>query len=108
MLGTLSDLTLLDDPVEIYITLGFAAIGNEIENPFGTEVNDLPMELYYAQIAPDIAIISSRPPARLEDHAIHADNKPLYPISSKIDLSHNTHSWQQASQANLARELSLA
>ncbi|KAH4184796.1 hypothetical protein HBH96_158100 [Parastagonospora nodorum] len=68
--------------ISAYIILGYAAIGNEIENPFGTEVNDLPLELYCAQIASDIAIISSRPPARIEDYALHLDNKPLYPIST--------------------------
>jgi len=68
--------------ISAYIILGYAAIGNEIENPFGTEVNDLPLELYCAQIASDIAIISSRPPARIEDYAFHPDNKPLYPIST--------------------------
>jgi putative membrane protein len=68
--------------ISAYIILGYAAIGNEIENPFGTEVNDLPLELYCAQIASDIAIISSRPPTRIEDYAFHPDNKPLYPIST--------------------------
>ncbi|KAH7080872.1 Bestrophin, RFP-TM, chloride channel-domain-containing protein [Paraphoma chrysanthemicola] len=68
--------------IAAYITLGFAAIGNEIENPFGHEVNDLPLELYCAQIASDVAIIASRPAARLDEYAFHADNKPLYPVSS--------------------------
>jgi hypothetical protein len=43
--------------IAAYIALGYAAIGNEIENPFGPEVNDLPLELYCARIASDIAII---------------------------------------------------
>lgn len=65
-----------------YIILGFHAIGNEIENPFGPEVNDLPMELYCANIASDIAIITSKPAFKPPDIVQHADNKPLYPISS--------------------------
>lgn len=68
--------------VSAYIILGFAAIGNEIENPFGIEVNDLPLELYCGQIASDIAIISSKPPPGLDEYAFHSDNKPLYPMSS--------------------------
>lgn len=68
--------------ISSYIILGFAAIGNEIENPFGLEVNDLPLEVYCAQIASDIAVISSRPPAKLDEYALHPDNKPLYPVNS--------------------------
>lgn len=75
-------LTIPTTVVASYIILGFAAIGNEIENPFGVEVNDLPLEQYCAQIASDIAIISSRPPPKLSEYALHPDNKPLYPISS--------------------------
>lgn len=70
--------------IAAYIILGFAAIGNEIENPFGVEVNDLPLELYCAQIASDIAIISSRPRAKLRDWALHPSNNPLYPINLPV------------------------
>lgn len=31
--------------LSVYSILGFATIGNEIENPFGLEVNDLPRHL---------------------------------------------------------------
>jgi putative membrane protein len=66
--------------IAAYIIIGYAAIGNEIENPFGPEVNDLPLELYCAQIASDIAIITSHPPPQTEDYAFRPDNKLLYPI----------------------------
>ncbi|KAF2652932.1 UPF0187-domain-containing protein [Lophiostoma macrostomum CBS 122681] len=68
--------------IAAYIIFGMHAIGNEIENPFGPEVNDLPMELYCAQIASDVTIISSRPAAKPHEYWRHPDNKPLYPISS--------------------------
>lgn len=68
--------------IAAYIILGIAAIGNEIENPFGPEVNDLPMELYCAQIASDITIITSRPTPKPWENFKHPGNKPLYPISS--------------------------
>ncbi|PSN74901.1 UPF0187-domain-containing protein [Corynespora cassiicola Philippines] len=68
--------------VAAYIILGIAAIGHEIENPFGPEVNDLPMELYCSQITSHITIIASRPGARFSEFALHPENKPLYPISS--------------------------
>ncbi|KAF2828042.1 UPF0187-domain-containing protein [Ophiobolus disseminans] len=69
--------------VAAYVILGMAAIGNEIENPFGQEVNDLPIELYCAQIAADVAIITSRPAPSMSDYAFHPKSKPLYPLSSK-------------------------
>lgn len=62
--------------------MGFAAIGNEIENPFGHAVNDLPLEIYCAQIASDVNIIAARAPAKPTNYSTHPDNKPLYPISS--------------------------
>ncbi|KAF2120130.1 Bestrophin, RFP-TM, chloride channel-domain-containing protein [Lophiotrema nucula] len=65
-----------------YIILAFHAIGNELENPFGPDVNDLPLELYCAQIASDITVIASRPRAKPTDHHKHPGNKPLFPISS--------------------------
>jgi predicted membrane chloride channel (bestrophin family) len=68
--------------VVAYIVFGMHAIGNEIENPFGPEVNDLPMEMYCSQIATDVTIISSRPSAKPHEYWQHPDNKPLYPISS--------------------------
>ena len=68
--------------VSAYIILGLAAIANEIEKPFGYEVNDLPMELYCTQIASDIAIITSKPFPQPREHYMHRHNKPLYPISS--------------------------
>lgn len=86
--------------VSAYIILGMAAIGNEIENPFGIEVNDLPVELYCAQIASDIAIISSRPAAKFEDYVLHPDAKPLYPIDSK-----GSRYWPDASAEDIRSAL---
>lgn len=75
---------------------GFAEIGNHIENPFGLEVNDLPLEIYCAQIASDISIISSKPPPDFEDYVLHPSNKPLYPISSA-----DSKFWPEASMADI-------
>ena len=42
-----------------YIILGIALIGREIENPFGTDVNDLPLDAFCLQIRKDVDIIMS-------------------------------------------------
>jgi predicted membrane chloride channel (bestrophin family) len=66
-----------------YIILGLLFIGKEIENPFGTDVNDLPLETYCEQIAHELDVIAAvdvnreNPYAFLESKA----NIPLYPIS---------------------------
>ena len=67
--------------VASYVLLGLHLIGREIENPFGSDVNDLPLEMYCEQIAHDLDITASydkREPASFLDSK---KNLPLYPIS---------------------------
>ena len=64
-----------------YIILGIAEIGHEIEDPFGEDVNDLPLDAYCAEIAADMDNLTSRPPPKPEDWVVHAQNKVLYPLS---------------------------
>lgn len=64
-----------------YIVLSLLYIGNEIENPFGTEVNNLPLENYCDQIVADVNVIAAISPRamRAQIHSPHA--KLLYPLS---------------------------
>ncbi|CAK7229820.1 hypothetical protein SEUCBS140593_007375 [Sporothrix eucalyptigena] len=64
-----------------YIILGILFIGREIENPFGHDVNDLPLESYCAQIAMDLDILASKKKHRNRDWVESLDNKVLYPVS---------------------------
>lgn len=64
-----------------YIILGIAAIGREIENPFGYDTNDLPLERFCDQIAADINIITSKPRPRKEEWLQSRDNRVLYNLS---------------------------
>lgn len=65
-----------------YIILGLLLIGGEIENPFGTDVNDLPLEVYCEQIAHDMDVIASYD-KRQGQGFMHTDaNMPLYPAST--------------------------
>lgn len=63
-----------------YIILGIALIGREIENPFGIDVNDLPLDAFCEQIRRDVDIIMSRPPPKFEDVVRHQDNQLLFPL----------------------------
>lgn len=60
-----------------YIILGMAAIGREIENPFGSDVNDLDMEGYIRSLAVELDILTSLPPPKAEDFITTDENFPL-------------------------------
>ena len=64
-----------------YIILGISLIGSEIENPFGNDVNDLPLDTYCAQIAADLEIISASRPPETKDFIKHPENMVLFPLS---------------------------
>lgn len=64
-----------------YIILGIALIGREIENPFGDDVNDLPLDAFCEEIRKDIDIIMSRVAPSSDEFVAHEDNLPLYPLS---------------------------
>jgi putative membrane protein len=68
--------------IAAYIILGILLIGREIENPFGEDVNDLPMESYCLQIATDVDVISSRKKPVIRDVVRHANNRVLFPLSN--------------------------
>jgi putative membrane protein len=66
-----------------YIILGIALIGREIENPFGDDVNDLPLDAFCEQIQKDIDMIMAQAAPVVEEFVMHDDNKLLYPLSHR-------------------------
>jgi len=64
-----------------YIILGILFIGREIENPFGQDVNDLPLESYCSQIASELDVIASKKKPANRDWIETLDNKVLFPLS---------------------------
>ncbi|KIW17557.1 hypothetical protein PV08_04751 [Exophiala spinifera] len=64
-----------------YIILGLATIGYEIENPFGHDVNDLPLDSYCRELAADIDVLTSMPAPTAENFIATAENKVLFPLS---------------------------
>ncbi|KAF2175997.1 UPF0187-domain-containing protein [Zopfia rhizophila CBS 207.26] len=66
-----------------YIILGIALIGREIENPFGDDVNDLPLDIFCEQIRQDIDVIICRAPPTTEDFVKRDENALLYPLSNQ-------------------------
>ncbi|KFY38175.1 hypothetical protein V495_06715 [Pseudogymnoascus sp. VKM F-4514 (FW-929)] len=66
-----------------YIILGIATIGDELENPFGNDVNDLPLDQYCAELGRELDTLMSTPCPKFPDHVDlnkHL-NQPLWPLS---------------------------
>lgn len=66
-----------------YIILGLAMIGAEIEDPFGNDVNDLPLERYCAEIRGDLNAIMCHTVDEYEAYTEASTNLPLYPLSCR-------------------------
>ena len=67
--------------VGAYIILGIAAIGREIENPFGRDENDLPLDQYCLQIEDDINVIASKERPKPDDFIATEGNRVMYSLS---------------------------
>lgn len=66
-----------------YIIIGIALIGAEIENPFGYDVNDLPLDAFCEQIQDDLALIMSKPKVTKEELYKKRDNMVFFPLSHR-------------------------
>ncbi|KAI4093137.1 MAG: hypothetical protein L6R37_007439 [Teloschistes peruensis] len=71
--------------VGAYIILGIAAIGREIENPFGRDENDLPLDKFCQTLEDEINIIAARRPPKFEDFVANQENTVMFQ-SSYTDL----------------------
>jgi predicted membrane chloride channel (bestrophin family) len=67
--------------VAAYIILGLAHIGYQIEDPFGHDVNDLPLDTYCRELAADIDVLTSMPTPENKDFIESSQNKVLFPLS---------------------------
>ena len=79
-----------------YIIIGLAAIGREIENPFGNDVNDLPLEAYCEELELDIDTITSQPAPTTHEFMRRDGNMPIWPLSQK-----NYESWAGRSKQDI-------
>ncbi|KAF3934050.1 hypothetical protein ABW19_dt0203509 [Dactylella cylindrospora] len=88
--------------IAAYIILGFAAIGREIEDPFGEDVNDLNLDRYCESIAIELDMIMSAPPPNLKPVGwiTRDDNYVMFP---------NTHegynAWKAKGLTKIREEL---
>lgn len=83
-----------------YIILGLLLIGREIENPFGQDVNDLPLDLYCEQIAAEMDITASFEKRSAQSFIGGDKNILLYPVSSAP-----ASIWMQRSEKRLRQAI---
>lgn len=88
--------------VAAYIILGLAAIGREIENPFGMDVNDLSLSRYCTMLELDLNMLVSRPPPKLAEWMMAGENRPLGHYSTG-----GWDSWKSRSVDDIRRALAL-
>ncbi|KAK5210057.1 hypothetical protein LTR41_004689 [Exophiala xenobiotica] len=98
--NTLGWVTIFGTVLAAYIILGLAAIGYEIENPFGHDVNDLPLDAYCRELAGDIDVLTSMPAPTAENFIATAENKVLFPLSMS-----NYDSWKSRSITDIRKAL---
>ena len=81
--STLGWLAIPGTIVAAYIILGLAAIGREIENPFGRDVNDLDLDRYCNSLAVELDILVSRPPQTAASFIRSDANMVMWPLSRR-------------------------
>lgn len=77
LISELGWITIPGTIVGAYIILGIAAIGREIENPFGYDVNDLPLDDFCNQLESEINVIASKAPPKPDDFIKSSQNRVL-------------------------------
>ncbi|KAL8997814.1 MAG: hypothetical protein Q9169_002985 [Polycauliona sp. 2 TL-2023] len=64
--------------VGAYIILGIAAIGREIENPFGRDENDLPLDKFCESLEDELNVIAAKKPPRVDDFVRSERNEVMF------------------------------
>lgn len=64
-----------------YIVLSFERIGREIEDPFGMDVNDLPLDEYCRELSADNDVLTRVPAPEATGWMPTSENKVMYPLS---------------------------
>ncbi|PMD45599.1 UPF0187-domain-containing protein [Hyaloscypha variabilis F] len=86
-----------------YIIIGLAAIGNELENPFGNDVNDLPLDSYCAELKRELDTLTSVPAPKFGDVVMGrtgSENLVLWPLSMN-----GMRDWRERSESDIRSAL---
>lgn len=103
LVGYLNWITIPGTILAGYIILGLAQIGRELENPFGQDVNDLPLDAYCQELANEIDTLTSQPaPLNNETWMRDGGAKVLWPFSNM-----EFHDWEKKSLDEIRAALKL-
>ena len=103
LIGSLGWITIPGTMAAAYIIIGLAAIGNELENPFGNDVNDLPLDQYCAELAKELDVMSSVKALRFSDFLKGEEarnNEVLWPLSNS-----GYGEWRERSESDIRSAL---
>lgn len=78
-LATLGWFTIPATVLACFMFFGFLLAGAEINNPFGYDKNDLPLNDFVQNIQKELHALTSRPPPQPADWVFHPDNNHLFP-----------------------------
>jgi hypothetical protein len=69
--------------VAAYMILGLATVGNQLEDPFGDDVNDLPLDHYCDELRRELDVLTSSPRMKFSEMiaAEEEKNPVLWPLS---------------------------
>lgn len=100
LLPVLKWVTIPASIIATYIIHGLVSICAEIENPFGDDVNDLPLDMFCQQLASDLFIMTSAPPPDPNEIFSRDGNKVLYPLSNQTATE-----WRQRTMSEIRAAL---
>ncbi|KAL8983016.1 MAG: hypothetical protein Q9205_002628, partial [Flavoplaca limonia] len=85
--------------VGAYIILGIAAIGREIENPFGRDENDLPLDKFCEALEDESNIIKAKEPPRVEEWVASERNEVVFGSSYPFLAAKSTEDFRAGLRA---------
>ncbi|TVY88649.1 UPF0187 protein [Lachnellula willkommii] len=103
LVGSLGWVAIPGTMAAAYIIIGLAAIGNELENPFGNDVNDLPLDQYCAELAKELDVMTSVKTPRFSNFLKSPEaknNEVLWPLSTG-----GYGEWRERSEADIRSAL---
>jgi len=100
LIGALRWITIPGTIAAAYIILGLHAIGNELENPFGNDVNDLPLDEYCEELRRELDIMMSSKAEGFSTLVGRSNNKLLWPLSDS-----GSQGWRGRSEKDIRSAL---
>lgn len=85
-----------------YIVLSFERIGREIEDPFGLDVNDLPLDQYCRELSADFDVLTRAPAPEAGDWIKASSNRVMFPLSMT-----GSDAWVKRSLSEIREALSV-